>query len=35
MGGENFHARTEWVALSAMTRAAETVVNLLRIWAEK
>jgi tripeptide aminopeptidase len=35
MGGENFHARTEWAALSAMTRAAETVVNLLRIWAEK
>jgi tripeptide aminopeptidase len=33
MGGENFHARTEWVSLSAMTRAAQTVVNLARIWA--
>jgi tripeptide aminopeptidase len=31
-GGENFHSRTEWAALSAMTRAAETVVNLARIW---
>jgi tripeptide aminopeptidase len=34
-GGMNFHSRTEWVALSAMTRAAEVVVNLARIWAEK
>jgi tripeptide aminopeptidase len=34
MGGENFHSRTEWVSLSAMSRAALTVVNLARIWAE-
>jgi tripeptide aminopeptidase len=34
MGGENFHSRTEWVSLSAMARAARTVVNLTRIWAE-
>jgi tripeptide aminopeptidase len=34
MGGQNFHSRTEWVSLSAMRRAAETVVNLVRIWAE-
>jgi tripeptide aminopeptidase len=34
MGGENFHSRTEWVSLRAMTRAAWTVVNLARIWAE-
>ena len=33
-GGENFHSRTEWVALSAVTRAAEVVVNLARIWGE-
>ncbi|MDR1625580.1 MAG: peptidase T [Spirochaetia bacterium] len=33
MGGENFHSRTEWVSLSAMARAAQTVVNLARIWA--
>jgi tripeptide aminopeptidase len=32
-GGSNFHALTEWVPLSAMTRAAETVVNLAEIWA--
>jgi tripeptide aminopeptidase len=34
MGGENFHAKTEWVSLGAMERAAQTVINLLRIWAE-
>ncbi|MDR1933882.1 MAG: peptidase T [Spirochaetales bacterium] len=33
MGGENFHARTEWVSLPAMARAAQTVVRLARIWA--
>jgi tripeptide aminopeptidase len=35
MGGENFHSRTEWVSLSVMARAAQTVVNLARIWAEE
>jgi tripeptide aminopeptidase len=34
MGGRNFHSRTEWVSLRAMSRAAQTVVNLARIWAE-
>jgi tripeptide aminopeptidase len=34
-GGLNFHSRTEWAALSAMTRAAEVSVNLAKIWAEK
>jgi tripeptide aminopeptidase len=34
MGGGNFHSRTEWVSLRAMSRAAQTVVNLARIWAE-
>ena len=33
MGGHNFHSRAEWASLSAMCRAAETVVNLARIWA--
>jgi tripeptide aminopeptidase len=33
MGGENFHSRAEWVSLRAMGRAAQTVVNLARIWA--
>lgn len=32
-GGRNFHSLSEWTALSAMTRAAEVVVNLARIWA--
>ena len=34
-GGASFHSRKEWVPLSAMTRAAETVVNLAALWAEK
>jgi len=34
-GGSNFHSCKEWVPLSAMTRAAETVVNLASIWAER
>lgn len=34
-GGSNFHSCREWVPLSAMTRAAETVVNLASIWAER
>lgn len=34
-GGDNYHSRTEWAALSAMTRAAEVVVRLSEIWARK
>ncbi|MFP4382651.1 MAG: peptidase T [Spirochaetia bacterium] len=31
-GGHNFHSVTEWVALPAMERAVQTVVNLIELW---
>ena len=31
-GGHNYHSRTEWVALPAMERACQVVVNLVRLW---
>ena len=34
-GGHNFHSRQEWAALPAMVRAAQTVVNLCRLWADR
>lgn len=33
-GGNNFHSRFEWVALSDMEKAAEVVVKLMKAWAE-
>ncbi len=32
-GGMNYHSRTEWVALPAMIRASETIVELVGLWA--
>jgi len=32
-GGFNFHSRKEWVPLSAMVRATQTIINLSRLWA--
>lgn len=32
-GGSNFHSLTEWVPLSAMVRATEVVIHLIRKWA--
>lgn len=32
-GGHNFHSRFEWIPLSAMVRAAHTIVNLVELWA--
>lgn len=34
-GGVNFHSRSEWIALPAMTRAAAVIVNLVKLWADK
>lgn len=34
-GGFNFHSRKEWVPLSAMVRATQTIINLSRLWAER
>jgi len=33
-GGMNYHSRTEWVALAAMVRASQTVVELAGLWAD-
>lgn len=34
-GGSNFHSLTEWVPLSAMVRATEVVIHLIRLWAHE
>ncbi|UCH97435.1 MAG: peptidase T [Candidatus Aminicenantes bacterium] len=33
-GGANFHSRQEWIALEDMQKAAEVIVNLVKLWAE-
>ncbi|MBR4951823.1 MAG: peptidase T [Alistipes sp.] len=33
-GGMNFHGRYEYVSLTTMNRAMNTIINLARIWAE-
>ncbi|MCK4764279.1 MAG: peptidase T [Candidatus Aminicenantes bacterium] len=32
-GGSNFHSRQEWIALEDMQKAAEVIVNLMKLWA--
>jgi tripeptide aminopeptidase len=34
-GGHNFHSKREWVTVQDMEKAAETIVHLAAIWAEK
>lgn len=34
-GGMNFHSKQEWVAVSALRKAVETVLHLMTIWREK
>ncbi|MGD9900484.1 MAG: peptidase T [Calditrichaceae bacterium] len=34
-GGHNFHSKKEWVSVQDMQKAVETIVNLVKIWAEK
>ena len=34
-GGHNFHSKREWVTLQDMEKAAETIIHLSIIWAEK
>jgi tripeptide aminopeptidase len=33
-GGNNFHSKYEWIALEDMQKTAETLVHLLKLWAE-
>jgi tripeptide aminopeptidase len=34
-GGRNFHSRIEWVSVSEMCAACETVIALIRLWGEQ
>jgi len=34
-GGHNFHSKKEWISVQNMAKAAETIVHLSEIWAEK
>ncbi len=34
-GGINFHSKFEWVAVSTMVKATETILHLVRLWAER
>ena len=34
-GGYNFHSRHEWASVKGMATAAETVLHLCELWAEK
>jgi tripeptide aminopeptidase len=34
-GGKNYHGKTEWVSVSGMEAAVNTVVHLAQIWAER
>jgi len=34
-GGVNFHSKFEWVPVRAMAKAAEVLVHLARLWAER
>jgi len=34
-GGEAFHSKIEWVPVQVMEKAAETIVHLALVWAEK
>ena len=33
-GGSNFHSRYEWVTLEDMQKSAESIVHLMKLWAE-
>ena len=32
-GGQNFHSRSEWAALPAMTRAVTVILNIITSWS--
>lgn len=33
-GGQNYHAKTEWLSVHGMEKSIETVVNLAQVWVE-
>ena len=34
-GGHNFHSKKEWIAIQGMEKTVETLVNLIKIWANQ
>lgn len=34
-GGHNFHSKKEWISIQDMEKAAETILHLVQIWAER
>ncbi|MDR0926562.1 MAG: peptidase T [Ignavibacteria bacterium] len=34
-GGQNFHSRSEWVSITALEKTVDTLIHLVKIWAEK
>jgi tripeptide aminopeptidase len=34
-GGHNFHSKQEWISAQDMEKAAETILHLVQIWAER
>ncbi len=34
-GGHNFHSKNEWASLAQMVWAAETVIELAKLWSAK
>jgi len=34
-GGSNFHSKYEWIALEDMRKTSDTLVHLLKLWADK
>ncbi len=34
-GGKNFHSKLEWIAVEAMEKGVETLVQLVQIWTER
>jgi tripeptide aminopeptidase len=35
VGGGNYHSKTEWVSVDGMEQACQTVLNIVKLWAEK
>ncbi len=33
--GHNFHSKLEWISVQDMIKTVETIVNLIKVWAEK
>jgi tripeptide aminopeptidase len=33
-GGHNFHSKLEWISIQDMKKAAEIIVNLVKLWSK-